>query len=453
MNPEYLLKGKITKALITLALPIMGTAFMQMANQIVDMIWIGRLGSDSVASVGTAGFFVWLSMSIIALVQVGTEVKIAQKLGAGQVSQAKQFAGTALYMAAVFGVAYGLFLILAKQELIGFFRLGAVKVERDAVSYLVIMASGMLFSFLNPVISSMFNGAGLSRLPFKVNGIGILANIILDPVFIFVLGLGVRGAAMATVISQILVTGIFIFMLKRGRLFKSFALIQPFSVDTFKQIFSLGFPVASQRSLFTVFSILIAKVIASFGPDAIAAQKIGVQIESITYMTAQGFAAALSAFVGQNFGAGQYDRVKKGTLKAGQIMIIYGVGTTALLYFLSEPLIRIFVREATTVAIGAGYLKIIAFSQMFMCIEMTFSGCFNALGKPMYPAVISIIFTGLRIPFAYLLSKPGWLGLEGIWWAITGSSVIKGLIMLVMVAVLFRYGIPKEEVRLGTGTD
>ena len=322
LNPEYLLKGNIIKALITLALPIMGTAFMQMANQIVDMIWIGRLGSDSVASVGTAGFFVWLSMSIIALVQVGTEVKIAQKLGAGQVSQAKQFAGTALYMAAAFGVAYGLFLILAKQELIGFFRLGAAKVERNAVSYLVIMASGMLFSFLNPVISSMFNGAGLSRLPFKVNGIGILANIILDPVFIFVLGLGVRGAAMATVISQILVTGIFIFMLKRGRLFKSFALRQPFSMDTFKQIFSLGFPVASQRSLFTIFSILIAKVIASFGPDAIAAQKIGVQIESITYMTAQGFAAALSAFVGQNFGAGQYDRVKKGTLKAGQIMTL-----------------------------------------------------------------------------------------------------------------------------------
>lgn len=453
MNPEYLLKGNIVKALITLALPIMGTAFMQMANQIVDMIWIGRLGSDSVASIGTAGFFVWLSMSIIALVQVGTEVKIAQNLGAGRISQAKQFAGMALYMAAAFGIVYGLFLILAKQSLIGFFQLGAAKVESDAVSYLVIMASGMLFSFLNPVISSMFNGAGLSRLPFKVNGMGILTNIILDPIFIFVFGLGVRGAAMATVISQILVTGIFIFMLKRGNLFKGFALLQPFSFEIFKQIFSLGFPVASQRSLFTIFSILIARVVASFGPDAIAAQKIGVQIEAITYLTAQGFAAALSAFVGQNFGAGQYDRVKKGTLKAGQIMTMYGVGTTLLLYVFSEPLIRIFVREASTVAIGADYLKIVAYSQMFMCIEMTFSGCFNALGKPIYPAVISIIFTGLRIPFAYLLSKPEWLGLEGVWWAMSGSSIIKGLIMLAMVALLFRYGIPKEEAQLGTGAE
>lgn len=453
MNPQYLLRGNITKALITLALPIMGTAFMQMANQIVDMIWIGRLGSDAVASIGTAGFFVWLSMSLVTLVQVGTEVKIAQSLGAGHEAKAKEIAGMALYLAGSFGLIYGLFLIFANHQLIAFFKLGAAAVEQDARSYLTIMAGGMLFSFLNLVIASMFNGAGQSRLPFKVNSLGILTNIILDPIFIFVLGLGVRGAAMATVLSQILVTVILIYLLRHGRLFKVFSLRQPFKLETVKSMLSLGMPVAFQRFLFTTFSIMIARIIASFGPDAIAAQKIGVQIESITYMTAQGFAAALSAFVGQNFGAGQMERVRKGTVKAGQIMIVFGLGTSALLYLFSESLIRIFVSESSTVAIGVRYLKILSFSQVFMCIEMTFSGCFNALNKPLFPSVMGIIFTGLRVPFAYMLSAPAILGLDGIWWSISGSSIVKGILMLGMVALLFKYGIPKQDAILGTRTE
>lgn len=444
MHSPDLLRGHITKGLAALALPIMGTAFLQMANQIVDMIWIGRLGSDAVAAIGTAGFFVWLSMSIISLIQVGTEVKIAQNIGGQRVTSARQVAGAALYMALFFGFAYGLFLLAANQDLIAFFRLGATGVEQDARDYLKIMATGMVFAFLNPVISSMFNGAGKSRLPFKVNALGIATNIVLDPIFIFYLGLGVRGAAMATVISQILVSAVLLILLKRGHLFKEFTFRQKLAPGTLPGMLKLGAPVATQRFLFTMFSILIARVIASFGPDAIAAQKVGVQIESVTYLTAQGFAAALSAFVGQNFGAGQFDRVHKGILSAGRIMILYGLCTSALLFLFSEPLIRIFVREAATVAIGVSYLKILAFSQVFMCIELTFSGSFNALNKPLYPAVMGTLFTGLRVPFAYLLSSPDLMGLEGIWWSISGSSILKGLIMLVMVTALLRYGLPKS---------
>jgi putative MATE family efflux protein len=446
LDPKYLLRGGITKALITLALPIMGTSFLQMANQTVDMIWIGRLGSDAVAAIGTASFFVWLSMSLINLIQVGTEVNIAQSLGAGDQERARRFAGMALYLGVGLGAAYGLFLYIARSGLIGFFKLGVASVEGDARAYLAVMSAGMVFSFLNLIISSMFNGAGRSQLPFKVNAIGILLNIILDPIFIFNFGLGVRGAALATILSQMIVTVVLLKMLKDGVLFKTFKFRVPVSFQTIREILGLGAPVAFQRGLFTVFTILIARVIASYGPDAIAAQKIGIQIEAITYMTAQGFAAALSAFVGQNYGAGQIQRVRQGTVKAGQMMMVYGLGTSLLLYFFSEPLIRIFVRETSTVAIGVQYLKILAFSQVFMCIEMTFSGCFNALNKSIYPAVMGAVFTGLRVPFAYVLSTPGRLGISGIWWSISGSSILKGLIMLVMVSILFRYGIPKTDV-------
>lgn len=453
MDKKNLLQGDITKVLITLALPIMGTSFLQMSNQIVDMIWIGRIGSDAVAAIGTAGFFIWLSMSLIQLVQVGTGVHIAQSIGAGDEARAKQFANTALHLAVIIGIAYGILLLVLNRSLIAFFNLGVAQVEQDARTYLTIMASGMVFSFINYIISAMFNGIGRSKTPFIINSMGIFVNIILDPVLIFVLGWGVRGAAIATVLSQFLVTIIMVSMLYRGQLFKPFSLFQPMSMSSAKQILKLGTPVAFQRGLFTIFSILIAKVIASYGPDAIAAQKIGTQIEAISYMTAQGFAVALSVFVGQNYGAAQWQRVRQGTLNAGTIMIIFGLFTSILLYVLAKPLFTIFVREPATVAIGVQYLQILAFSQVFMCIEMTLTGCFNALNKSIYPALMGIVFTGLRVPMAYVLSTPERMGIMGIWWSISGSSIIKGLLMLIMVGLLFKYGIPnpKNENLKGAG--
>jgi putative MATE family efflux protein len=449
LDKKYLLQGNITKALITLAVPIMGTSFLQMANQIVDMIWIGRLGSDAVAAIGTAGFFVWMSMSLIQWVQVGSEVLIAQSVGAGDEQQAKHYAGASLYLAVAFGIGFTILLLLLNRQLIGFFELGAVKVEEDARNYLAIMAIGVVFTFLNYVIASMFNGTGRSKSPFIVNSIGIAINIVLDPILIFILGWGVSGAAIATVFSQIVVTVIMFILLGRGVLFQSFSLFQKVSFSAMKAILRLGAPVAFQRSLFTLFSILIAKVIASYGPNAIAAQKVGVQIEAISFMTARGFSVALSSFVGQNYGAGQMSRVREGTYRAGMIMTLFGIGTSLTLYLAAEPLIRIFVRETATVAIGIQYLRIIAFSQVFMCIEMTLAGCFNALNKSIYPAVLGIVFTGLRIPFAYLLSDEGRLGMDGIWWAISGSSIIKGLLMLMMIPILFRYGIRKQNSEVG----
>lgn len=431
-NRNNLLEGDILKKLVWLALPIMGTSFLQMAYNLVDMLWIGRLGSGAVAAVGTAGFYSWFSLALVRLVQTGTEVNIAQAIGRKNQNEAGGYAATSIWMAVAFALAFTTFVVLMAVPLITFFGMKDPVVEGNAVLYLRIVGAGMIVTFLNPVISCLYNGAGKSTIPFKANAVGLVANIILDPIFIFTLGLGVMGAAIATVLAQVMVTIVLICLLIVDKPFEGFRGIKHPEWYDVSKIAGLGIPIALQSGLFTIFGILIAKVIASFGSDAIAAQKVGVQIEAISYMTANGFAAAISAFTGQNFGAGNRTRVVEGVKTAFKLMGGFGIFTSLLLIFFAEPLFKIFISSGPAVPIGVDYLKILGISQVFMCVEITLAGVYNGLGKTKPPAIMSVIFTGSRVPLAYVLSLPGFFGLSGVWWTITGTSVVKGILMMAM---------------------
>lgn len=432
-----LLNGNILKGIILLAMPIMGTSFLQMAYNMVDMIWIGKLGPEAVAAIGTAGFFVWFSLSLVRLIQTGTSVEVAQKVGAGDFDDAKRYASVSLTLAIIIGIIYGIILFLTKDYLVLFFKLGDSVVESNASGYLGVISMGMIFTFVNPIVSSVYNGAGYSKLPFYVNATGLILNIILDPVFIFVFKLGVRGAAYATILSQGIVMVVLLMMLLyKSKPFEGFSYVPGIDFKHVKDIAALGLPVAIQSGLFTIFAMFLARVVAAYGAEAIAAQKVGVQIESISYMTAHGFAQALSAFTGQNYGAKQYKRVNKGIRTAGGLMLGFGFLITVLMYTYSEQIFSIFITDPGTVEIGIKYLRILALSQMFMAVEIAMAGAFNGLGKTKPPAIMSIIFTGARVPFAYLLARESLLGLDGVWWTVTGTSVVKGTIMMVMILVL-----------------
>jgi putative MATE family efflux protein len=430
-----LTEGDILKTLTKLAIPIMGTSFIQMAYSLTDMFWVGQTGSDSVAAVGTAGFFIWFAFSLILLSKVGAEVLVAQSLGKKDEKNARTFAISAIQLTIFFAIVYGVGVFLFRRNLIAFFRLGQQNVIDMAVTYLGIVSMGLIFTFVNPVMTGIFNGAGLSKIPFQINLVGLVTNMILDPLLIFGVGpfpvMGVFGAAVATVFSQFLVTMIFLSVMgKREEIyFKLNILIRP-SLHHFRKIIRLGLPVAMQNGFFAMIAMGIARIIAVYGPEAIAVQKIGSQIESISWMTASGFSTALSAFVGQNYGAKQYERILKG-YRAGLFAIsIIGVLATILLMGFAEPLFSIFIHESDTIRMGGDYLVILGVSQIFMTLEITSQGAFNGLGRTMIPSYVGILFNALRIPAAYFLSTYTLLQLNGVWWAITISSVFKGTVLL-----------------------
>lgn len=440
-----LTQGKIASKLIKLALPIMGTSFIQMAYNLTDMIWVGKAGSSAVAAVGTAGFFPWLAMAFITISKIGGEVKVAQSIGEGDIKSTKSFIKAAIEINIILSVLYTIFLILFNRQLIGFFRLGDAQVINMSRQYLVIVALGMVFYFINPVFTSIFNGLGNSKTPFKINTIGLVTNIILDPLLILGLGgfpkLGVVGAAIATVIAQIVVaTSFLIIIAKNKNEYFKVKLFKDIEVSYYSVLCKLGLPVAIQSGMFTVFSMLIGVVVAAFGPVAIAVQKVGSQIESITWMTAEGLAVALGSFVGQNYGAKKYDRINKGCKITLIIALILGIINTLILVFFGKYIFSAFIQEPDAIREGTIYLKILGYSQLFMCLEIITTGAFKGLGKTFIPALIITVLTGARVPVAYLLSKPQILGLDGVWWSISLSSILKGTLMLSIFIIMLKCG-------------
>ena len=428
-----LTEGNIYQALFKLALPIMGTSFVQLAYSTTDMMWVGRIGTKAVAAVGTAGFYTWLAVAFILIPQIGAEVGVAQAVGRKDPVAAKSYIQHSLQLIICLAVVYGAVMFTFRDALIGFFRLGDAEIISQAITYLAIAACGLLFYFLNPVLTAIFNGYGDSRTPFWINSLGLVVNMLLDPLLVLGWGpfprLEVAGAAIATVIAQAVVTLVFLRHLRRQpELFAGVKLLQAPDRAYIRQIVTLGLPVALKNGLFAAIAMVIARIIAQWGPIPIAVQQVGSQIEAISWMTAGGFQTAMSTFVGQNYGAKKWQRVQKGYAVGMTIMFVFGLAASLLLIFAARPLFAIFITEAETLRAGIIYLRILGLSQLFMCLEATTAGAFNGLGNTVPPSVVSILFNGLRIPAALLLSATA-LGLNGVWWTISISSVFKGTVL------------------------
>ncbi len=433
-----LTKGKIFTSILFLALPIMGTSFVQMAYNLTDMIWIGKIGSDATAAVGTAGFYMWFAMGLIYLCRIGAEVLVAQSVGKKDLKATKEIVQNVLQMIIVFAVISMGVVLIFRHQLMAFFDIKEANVVEMATVYLTIVAFGFIFTFLNPIFTAIFNGYGKSGVPFAINTIGLAFNIVFDPLLIFGVGpfpeLGVAGAAIATVLAQLVVTVVFIIYIKANKdihVFEGLHILNKPDMTRIKKIVKIGLPAGLQSILFTVIAMFIARIIADWGAVAIAVQKVGSQIESVSWMTASGFATATSTFVGQNYGAGKYDRIKYGYRISVIIMGIIGMITTFGLIFFAGPLFKIFIDEPIALKEGIIYLQILGISQLFMCIEIVTNGAFNGLGKTVPPAINSIVFNLLRIPLALLLSSTA-LSLTGVWWSVTISSIIKGTVIVTM---------------------
>ncbi|WP_342633585.1 MATE family efflux transporter [Ilyobacter polytropus] len=428
-------QGSISKGLLKMAFPVMATSFLQMAYNLTDMFWIGRTGSSSVAAVGSAGFYVWFSFAFILVSKIGAEVRVSQSIGGKNFSRAKDYARNALQMNFMLSVFYGTLVYFFSDKLIGFFNLGDQSVISMAVSYLKIIVLGMIFSFSNPVFTGIFNGYGDSKTPFYINTIGIGVNLLLDPLLIFGIGpipaMGVQGAAIATVLAHFTVFTTFLIYINKGKgVVSSLDFHHKPEPYIMKEYIKLGLPVALHNGLFTFFTMVIARIIAQWGPLPMAVQKVGSQIEAISWMTASGFQVAVSTFVGQNYGAKQPKRIKKGYATGIAIISVVGVFATLLLIVFAKPIFSIFIPEEKAVKFGVEYLKILGYSQLFMCIEIVTAGAFNGLGKTSPPSIVSIVFNALRIPLSIFLSSESLLGLNGVWWTLTITSILKGVILV-----------------------
>lgn len=426
-----ILEGNISRGLIRLAIPIMATSFLEMAYVLIDMFWIGSLGSSAVAAVGTAGFFPWLMMGLILIPRVGAEVMVAQSIGKKEEDEKLKYIATVLQMSLVFGLLYSIGLYLYKDYFLLFFKIQEAEVVQMSSDYLAYLVLGLTFAFFNPVFTAIFNAHGQSKLPFYFNTTGLITNTILDPLLIFggfgIAPMGVKGAALATALAQTVVSLCFIvFMVKNKKEFRGIRLFR-LHLDKWKKVIILGVPAAAQSMVFTMISMGLARIITTWSAAAIAVQKVTAQIEAISWRSAQGFGTALTTYVGQNYGAAKYERVKESYRSAMFWGGSIGIFAAALLLLFPGYLLMPFFHEPEVLEMGIQCMRIMGVCQMFMSTEIITAGAFNGVGKTIPSSVVGMVFTGLRIPLALWLS--GYLGLDGVWWSMSISSILKGVIL------------------------
>lgn len=437
-----LLQGNIAKTISKLALPLMGMSLLQMAYNLTDIFWIGKMGPLAVAAVGTGGQLIWLSTGIHTLAQLGGQVYVAQNLGAKDYDSAGKFAHASITLSLIITITLGVLFAFFNKPIISIFNLSDSWVVTNAQNYISITGGFIVFLLLSKLLTALITTTGNSKTPFIATSIGLVFNIIFDPILIYgfgiIPGFGVVGAAIATVLAQIIVFSIlFVYVLKDKVLFSyiNFKTFPDFSFIT--KILKLGFPVTLQASLFPLISIYISRLVAGFSDSAVAVQRVGSQIESISWMTTDGFGIAVNSFIAQNYGAGNISRTRDGYFKSFKILTIYGIFATFLLIFAAKPIFGVFLSDADVLSMGVDYLIILGVSQLFMCWEILSNGSLNALGKTILPATISIFFTAIRIPLAhYLIQTP--LGLNGIWWSITTSTILKGIFALISIIILLK---------------
>lgn len=426
MNKD-LTKGVVIKKIVQLALPIIGTSFMQLTYSFTDMLWVGKLGSDAVAAVGTSGFFLHLGWAIVSIVLVGTGISVSQAIGKKNETEAKTISQNALLGVLLLTGSYVFLIQGSYMQLIDFFDLKNQVAEEMAHSYLRWASIGLLFLLTSRLFSGISNARGDSKLPFKISSIGIVINIILDPLLIFTFDMGVLGAAVATLIAQIIVASLY--WHKRALAFFGPRSLWHFSISQIRKLVKLGFPPSTQYIIFSLVAIAMGKIVAMFGSHAIAAQKIGLQIEAITFMTIGGLNGAILSFTGQNYGARLYQRVRQGFNAGIKVAFVFGGLMTIIFLLFSEEMVQWFISDdIKTIQIGADYLRIVGLSQVFMCFDLMSSGVLNGMGKTKIPASTNIVMILLRIPLALWLSLPQNFGVKGIWMAILISSTLRGLI-------------------------
>ena len=395
---------------------------------LIDSIWVGRLiGPAALAAVSTAGFYVWVALSLAETFEIGLTAVAARRHGEGAPERAARAAAAAVAFALIAGVAVSVAGMLLADLM---FRLMAVPadVAKLGHDYLAtwLLGAPLVFGFF--AIEATFRAAGDTRTPFWMLAGSVVISIALDPLLIAGVGpfpqLGVEGAALASV----MVRGVGFLLglaiaLRRGLLG-----IRAPDWKAVPLILRIGSPLSLAGVLLSLIYMWLTRFTSRFGTPALAALGIGHKMEGLGFIAISGFALAASALVGQNLGAGQETRAREAVrLTIGYCLMV--TVTTAIAFLLIPArLVSLFTSDPLVIADGVLYLRVIAFAQIGQSFELILEGSLAGAGYTFWPQLTSISLTALRIPLAAWWSRG--FGLLGIWLALSVTAVARGVAMV-----------------------
>lgn len=437
-----LLEGSIVRSLVLLAVPIMGANILQVAYQLVDAFWVGRLGAAAVAAVSiTMPLMFVLIAAGMGFAIAGTTL-IAQYTGARDHKMVDHVAAqtllTILAVSVVLG-ALGFALAPWLLHLMGV----TPDVYRNALSFIRVVFIALPFTFLYAMVQALMRGVGEVKVPLYIVAGTVVVNFFLDPILIFgwfgAPAMGVTGAAIATLIAQLMAAIVALWVLFGGR-FGIHVRWRDFKPDFafVKRAFLLGYPASIEQSARAVGMTLMTFLIVSFGTIVTASFGVATNVINVALIPAMGFSMATSTLVGQNIGAGNISRAEK-TARLSALVTFIALSLLGLVCsLLATPIVRFFVPQSPQVITeGAHLLRIVSWSFGFVGLQFALLGVLRAAGEMLAAMTTSLVSQWLlSLPLAYLLSKHTALGADGLWWALPLSNIVTACI----AGALFLWG-------------
>jgi len=429
-----------SKALWTLAFPIMAGMGIHTLYTIVDMIFIGRLGGDAIAAVAFNMPLFFLVLGLSFGVGSGVTASIARFIGEKDKVNADNTAEHAVALGLIISTILTTLGLIYGEGLLQ--RLGATEsVLPLSWDYLKVSLIGLPFMVFSTFFRSILSGEGDMKLPMAVAGLGTILNIILDPIFIFTLGYGVGGAAMASAISQLIVFVIFVYML----FVKEHAYIRfrmrDFSPSIFiiKDIIRVGLPASMSMIIMAFGQLVFNRILVRFSTDAVAAYQVGGRMDMVIFLPIMAIASALTTLVGMFFGAKEIEKIKF-IAKYGIIWSMMVTGVLSIILYIFAPLfVKNFTVDVDIQSIAVTYLRFICLIYPLIAIGMTVGRILQGLGKGLPMLVItSIRILALSAPLALyfikVLNKP----IEWVWYAMIISTIVSVAISLIWLKSAFK---------------
>lgn len=429
-----------SKALWTLAFPIMAGMGIHTLYTIVDMIFIGRLGGDAIAAVAFNMPLFFLVLGLSFGVGSGVTASIARFIGAKDKVNADNTAEHAVALGLIISTILTTFGLIYGEGLLQ--RLGATEsVLPLSWDYLKVSLIGLPFMVFSTFFRSILSGEGDMKLPMAVAGLGTILNIILDPIFIFTLGYGVGGAAMASAISQLIVFFIFVYML----FVKEHAYIQfrmrDFSPSLFiiKDIIRVGLPASMSMIIMAFGQLVFNRILVRFSTDAVAAYQVGGRMDMVIFLPIMAISSALTTLVGMFFGAKEIEKIKF-IAKYGIIRSMMVTGVLSIILYIFAPLIvKIFTLDVGIQSIAVTYLRFICLIYPLIAIGMTVGRILQGLGKGIPMLVItSIRILALSAPLALYFIMVLNKSIEWVWYAMIISTIVSVAISLIWLKSAFK---------------
>lgn len=426
-------QGSILKHIWALSLPTMVAFAMQTSFNIVDTAFVGRLGADAIAAISIVFPIIILMIALGSGTGIGAASLVARYLGGKKIREASNVAEHAVLIALFFSILFGLVGWLFSKSL--FVLIGATpSVLALAMGYSkwIFGFGGFMFVFIT--LSNILRGEGDAKTPMKYMIASVLINIVLDPLLIFGIwffpALGVEGAAIATIIARGVGCMLLISHILSGKSLVKLA-FEKFrcSFNIVKGIFSIGIPSSLSQMMMSIGIIFITRIVAFFGPAAIAAYGLGYKLECVAFHFTIGISIAVVTLVGHNFGAGKIKRAKR----VAWLSSAFSMSISAFIgfVFLLAPRLwlRIFTNDVLVLDMAVPYVRILAWFFVFTSLGIIMESAFQGFGRGMPKFFLTIFRLGvLAIPLAYTFSKI--FGLVGVWYGLAVSNLINGLVAI-----------------------